>query len=423
MILGAHPEVTPEEYDDLLTQFQAIRTNITFPVHSYEEFSSSFGPRIRTATMAYDWHRGIDIAGDVGDPIVAPLDGVFWRYTSFVNGGHTLILRHDFPQTVHLNGFAFDHFYTFYLHLFDDMIATNGMGTDDIIDGWVEQNTVVTQGQLIAELGESGSTVSPHLHLEVRLGVRFSHEFQIDNANTNGGTTFNYDFDPHVHPMLLFEPYPYTAPATNTYTNQLLLGSAVQISNDLHITVQSSNDDMPLLNRFEVRLLNEAGQTTDTHVLDYNLRTGFDTTSNAALDIPETNAPYISPLSFGTSPTNFRTILIVPATWLSTNEVYAGDDFNMEICVEDIWKNKSTFRVPVPCLRTRLDIIRQPLQSIAVNWDSVPGQAYHLETSTNLSHWEDVPQGAFTAGVDQLLLEVPYTFSNENLRYFRTVID
>lgn len=392
----AAAQITLQEYQVLLSHFRQIRSQTTFPVHNYDQCVSAFGPRIQSGR--YDWHRGIDISGDIGDPIVAPLEGVFWRYRYSSSGGYTLTLRHDFPETVTLNGYSFDHFYTRYLHLYDDEIAGNGSGTDDIIEGWVEQSTLVTQGQVIGEMGDSGATW-PHLHYELRIGTRLSLEYQTENEST-----FNYGFDPHVHPMLLFEPYPYTGFETNAYQNYMMIFGSIAPTNDLVLDLYSSNDDMPLFNRYELVLFNGDGSTSGVHTLDYNLRTGVNAVSTALLDVQETNKPYIEPFSFGSTPTNFHAQLIVPPDWMMAHGVSATNEQTLQINLFDIWGNPAGIQVPLPALRTDLDI--QPIsnQHVNLSWDMVPGQRYQLQSSTNLIDWADVPDGLVTSGINQVLI-------------------
>ena len=158
-------------------------------------------------------------------------------------------------------------------------------------------------------------------------------------------------------------------------------------------------------------------------MLNYNLRTGFVTTNTAALDTQHTNYPYIEPVSFGLSATNFKTVLMIPATWLSSNLLLSGPDSSLKIEVLDIWKNKSTLAFPVPRIRTQMNIQNASNQTILLNWTAVPGQVYHIEESTNLVDWTTLPNGTSTAGVDQILLELPYAPTNGDPGFFRTVID
>ena len=111
--------------------------------------TSPFGTRRSPFTKQIDFHPGIDLAAPVGTPIYAPADGkvVFagrmalrqsvswWRY------GNLVALR---------NG---DRFITLFGHC-DEVLVKSG------------QN--VSQGDVIAKVGNTGWSTSPHLHYEVR---------------------------------------------------------------------------------------------------------------------------------------------------------------------------------------------------------------------------------------------------------------
>jgi murein DD-endopeptidase MepM/ murein hydrolase activator NlpD len=111
--------------------------------------TSPFGTRRSPFTKKIDFHPGIDLAAPVGTPIHAPADGVvvfagryplkqsvsWWRY------GNLVALR---------NG---DGFITLFGHC-DEVHVRNGQK--------------VEQGEVIATVGNTGWSTSPHLHYEVR---------------------------------------------------------------------------------------------------------------------------------------------------------------------------------------------------------------------------------------------------------------
>lgn len=112
--------------------------------------TSPFGTRRSPFTKKIDLHPGLDMAAKTGTEILAPADGVvvfsgrypsrqsvaWWRY------GNLVALRHG------------DQFITLFGHC-DEVLVRNG------------QN--VSQGEVIATVGNSGWSTSPHLHYEVRL--------------------------------------------------------------------------------------------------------------------------------------------------------------------------------------------------------------------------------------------------------------
>lgn len=112
--------------------------------------TSPFGTRRSPFTKKIDLHPGLDMAAKTGTAIVAPADGVvvfsgrypskqsvaWWRY------GDLVAIRHG------------DQFITLFGHC-DEILVRNGQE--------------VKQGEVIATVGNSGWSTSPHLHYEVRL--------------------------------------------------------------------------------------------------------------------------------------------------------------------------------------------------------------------------------------------------------------
>jgi murein DD-endopeptidase MepM/ murein hydrolase activator NlpD len=335
-------QMSVAEYGALQTYFQTLHGSAQFPVaqKGFDDVESSFGPRFQTSTSKYDFHRGIDVDGVEGDDILAVTGGVFWEYREFQAGGHTVILRHDFDSTKTINGRSYDHYFTYYMHLFDDGIANNGIGTDDIVANWVSekdnsgQGTQVSSGGHVGEMGSSGSSggaaYADHLHMELRVGTTSSLIFQNDEPQTT-----QHGFDPHLHPMLLFQPYAFGGP---DYTPTLQATSPYTANNDLRITY-ASNDEQPLLNRFEVRVVAVSDDSVVLeHTLDFNLRTGFDASEPETLDDQVTFLPYVDPTSFGDSSIVYSTELVIPESWVG---VYDSSDYRIEVSAYDIWDNET----------------------------------------------------------------------------------
>ena len=425
MLDSSRAQISTNEYVNPYRRIYRHYVRITFfPVHGFESIASTFGPRLRAQENTYDFHRGMDIPGQVGDLIVAPCDGIFWGVTTTETGGYTLLLQHDLPRTVALNGHSFDHFYTRYSHLNSDTELGNGIGTDDIVAGWIPRTTVVTGAQVIAELGRSGITSNsvPHLHMELRVGTPFSPQFQVKPATPESSVT-GFGFEPHMHPMLLFEPYRYGASGMNRYRNSFLLSSSVLPSNDILLRASSSTDHMPLLNRIECSILNDDNMTIAHHVLDYNLRDGFDITSDETLDQPMTNLPYIVPIPFGVNATNFRSHVTVPKVWLESHGVYDSSDYTLRIDLWDIWMNHESLTFPIPKLNTQLVIYRPSSDYAWLLWNVVPGRTYGLETSTNSHVWSNLPRSTATAQFGQDTFMYLHTITNLHRSHFRVVHD
>ena len=110
------------------------------PVIGWE--TSGFGYHRSPITGSREFHRGLDIAAPPGTPVVAPADGVITFYGSKGIWGKTLIVEHG-------HGIS-----TRYSHL-QKSLKTVG--------------SRVARGETVAYVGNSGKSVGPHLHYEVRL--------------------------------------------------------------------------------------------------------------------------------------------------------------------------------------------------------------------------------------------------------------
>jgi murein DD-endopeptidase MepM/ murein hydrolase activator NlpD len=102
--------------------------------------TDGYGRRKDPFTGRLAFHRGLDVSARRGTPIKAPADGIVVFAGRNGGLGKTLRLSHDFGFT------------TVYGHL------------DKIL---VDPGDVVTRGQEIGTLGNSGRSTGPHLHYEV----------------------------------------------------------------------------------------------------------------------------------------------------------------------------------------------------------------------------------------------------------------
>ncbi|MFT9849552.1 murein hydrolase activator EnvC family protein [Aneurinibacillus sp. REN35] len=104
--------------------------------------SSSYGYRIHPILHTRKFHDGTDIAAPQGTPIYATADGVV-ASTGYMNGyGNTVVIYHG-------NGLS-----TLYAHIRHGGIV-------------VSEGQKVSAGQKIAEVGSTGRSTGPHLHLTV----------------------------------------------------------------------------------------------------------------------------------------------------------------------------------------------------------------------------------------------------------------
>lgn len=108
-------------------------------------FTSGFGSR-DIGPIGSKNHLGIDIANSIGTPVVSAADGVV-SYAGTMNGyGNVVMVTHSIEGQI---------FTTTYAHL-SGFNASVG--------------DVVSKGQQIARLGNTGNSTGPHLHFEIHVG-------------------------------------------------------------------------------------------------------------------------------------------------------------------------------------------------------------------------------------------------------------
>lgn len=105
--------------------------------------TSGFGWRNSPFTGEREWHAGVDIAGNIGDPIAAAWDGKVVFAGEKEGYGNLVVLEHA-------GGWR-----SYYGH-------TSKMD--------VQEGDVVHSGNKIAEVGNTGRSTGPHLHFEIRQG-------------------------------------------------------------------------------------------------------------------------------------------------------------------------------------------------------------------------------------------------------------
>lgn len=258
--------------------------------------SSPFGPRLKgSEDYRYDFHRGIDIAGNEGSSIFAIADGTVYRVyeegnTTYPNSGNLVILKHEEPET----------FYSLYAHLASMAVV---------------QDQSVTAGQTIGTLGSSGSATYPHLHFEIREGTTCSLESQLE-----GGSCTYYGYDPHVNPMEYVGTSD-TAPPNVTVLSESPL--------TVHITA-----DRNALDFNEITVRSSSGKE---RTFNFNTREGFDASSTEALDESLRSGVFIEPAAFSSDTAEYS-ITFTFQDWTG----YAS------IVAKDLWGNATSLTAPEP---------------------------------------------------------------------------
>lgn len=105
-----------------------------------KRLSSGFGYRKDPFTGKSALHAGVDISGEIGDPVYASGSGTVKETGEDGSRGHYIILAHG------------GEIESWYLHL-------------DEIE--VKQGDAVRQGEQIGRLGNTGRSTGPHLHFQV----------------------------------------------------------------------------------------------------------------------------------------------------------------------------------------------------------------------------------------------------------------
>jgi murein DD-endopeptidase MepM/ murein hydrolase activator NlpD len=102
--------------------------------------SSPYGFRTHPLTGKYSFHDGVDIVNDIGTPIKAAGAGVVTFNGRSGSYGNVLIISHGYGYK------------TIYAHTRENFVSVG----DE-----------VKKGEIIAEIGMTGTTTGPHLHFEI----------------------------------------------------------------------------------------------------------------------------------------------------------------------------------------------------------------------------------------------------------------
>ena len=128
----------------------AAATPSIWPTHGW--LSSSMGNRADPFTGEKDFHPGLDISADKGDPVYATADGKVVNASAAGNYGNLVILEHGYgieTRYGHLSAFK------------------------------VKVGEAVKRGDLLGLVGSTGRATSSHLHYEVRANGRILNPLQL----------------------------------------------------------------------------------------------------------------------------------------------------------------------------------------------------------------------------------------------------
>ncbi len=129
------------------------------PLEVYR-LTSGFGMRMHPVLGYNKMHRGLDFAAPIGTPVKASGDGVIAEIGPKGAYGNFILIRHNAKFST-----AYAH-----LHRFSKGLRVGSK---------------VRQGQIIAQVGNTGRSTGPHLHYEVRLQNQQVNPMRADLPTAN----------------------------------------------------------------------------------------------------------------------------------------------------------------------------------------------------------------------------------------------
>lgn len=141
---GADETQQEEEKSQEEQDIEYVKQNVSIIWPIKGVITSRFGNRTPTEIVTAN-HKGLDIAGNMGDNIVSAMDGTVVQYSEEGDYGKHLRIQ---------NGEVL----TLYAHCSELL---------------VQEGSTVKQGDVIAKVGATGRATGPHLHFEIRRDDRF----------------------------------------------------------------------------------------------------------------------------------------------------------------------------------------------------------------------------------------------------------
>lgn len=141
---GADETQQEEEKSQEEQDIEYVKQNVSIIWPIKGVITSRFGNRTPTEIVTAN-HKGLDIAGNMGDDIVSAMDGTVVQYSK--EGDYGKHLRIQSGEVL-----------TLYAHCSELL---------------VQEGSTVKQGDVIAKVGATGRATGPHLHFEIRRDDRF----------------------------------------------------------------------------------------------------------------------------------------------------------------------------------------------------------------------------------------------------------
>mgnify|MGYP005880317873 FL=1 len=141
---GADETQQEEEKSQEEQDIEYVKQNVSIIWPIKGVITSRFGNRTPTEIVTAN-HKGLDIAGNMGDNIVSAMEGTVVQYSE--EGDYGKHLRIQSGEVL-----------TLYAHCSELL---------------VQEGSTVKQGDVIAKVGATGRATGPHLHFEIRRDDRF----------------------------------------------------------------------------------------------------------------------------------------------------------------------------------------------------------------------------------------------------------
>jgi len=123
---------------------------VRWPFAGATRMSDGFGPRSAPCSGCSSFHDGLDLNPGVGAPIGSIADGIVSSVTASDNGGLGVHVMID--------------------HVVNGQRVTSTYGHMLSGSAAVSEGQSVTAGQLVGNVGSTGQSTGPHLHLEIYSG-------------------------------------------------------------------------------------------------------------------------------------------------------------------------------------------------------------------------------------------------------------
>jgi hypothetical protein len=231
-----------------------------WPNGNINKVHSPFSFRIKNNQKTYDFHRALDIVGKIGDPIKAVADGIVVQLLNKNNSDQSatkvIAIQHKMDTPMFIHNKVIDTYYTRSLHL---------------NEVFVNEDETVKKGDIIATLGETGSSGFPHNHFEVRVGLntpkRVLEKPENSNRNNESDNPFYPEIkDPDVNPLLLL--------GDNANENTSLKYAITKRENAVYIKIEAAYLE-DVFNEIGIKFNKKSNNQSEIFTLNFNTRQGL----------------------------------------------------------------------------------------------------------------------------------------------------